>query len=112
MSYEPEAGDVIWSGEVAPMGVDRWPCLVVSEKRFWQSTGMVMVCPITAKAEAFPSSVVFPDSMPMKGEVLTGQMRTLDTAADLFAFTGVKAPPEILAEVRSKLALIVGIEAA
>jgi mRNA interferase MazF len=112
MIYEPEAGDLIWTDLDPRTGREqggRRPSLVISTRSFWQATGMAVICPITSKIRPFPSSTVLPSNSPIKGEILTGQVRSIDTSVRPFKFSGVKVPLETLAEVRAKLAVLVGI---
>ena len=112
MMYEPEAGDLVWVDLDPRTGREqggRQPCLVVSLREFWQNTGMAMIAPITSKVRPFPSSTVLPDSLSIKGEILSGQIRSIDTGSRLFKFSGTRVPPETLREVRDKLAVMAGI---
>jgi mRNA interferase MazF len=112
MKYEPAAGDLVWADFDPRMGREqggRRPALVISEHVFWEATGMAVVCPITSNVRPFPSSTVLPPGLKIQGEILTGQLRSIDTLVRLFKFSGVRAPPETLAEVRAKLALMTGI---
>ncbi|HUY67832.1 MAG TPA: type II toxin-antitoxin system PemK/MazF family toxin [Alphaproteobacteria bacterium] len=112
MPYEPDAGDIVWVDLDPRVGREqggRRPVVVVTDNAFWQTTGMVVLCPITSKIRPFPSSVVLPDGLPIKGEILTGQIRCVDTTVRPFKFSGVHVPPETLDEIRAKLGVLLGI---
>jgi mRNA interferase MazF len=110
--YIPEAGDVVWTDLDPRTGREqsgRRPVLVISPAGFFRSARFVIVCPITSKIRPFNSSVVLPADFPLKGEILTSHVRSIDASARPLRFSGVTAPPETLAEVRGKLSVLCGI---
>lgn len=112
MSYEPEAGDLIWTDFDPRVGREqsgRRPALVVSPLAFWQATGFAVVCPITSRVRPFGTSVVLPDGLAVAGEVLVSHVRSIDTLARPIAFAGGTVPAIVLAEARGKLAAITGM---
>jgi mRNA interferase MazF len=113
MSYEPEAGDLIWTDFDPRTGREqagRRPALVLSPVDFWRVSGFAIVCPITTKVRPFGSSVVLPPDAPITGEILTSQVRSIDTQARPIAFAGSVAPESVLAEARAKLAVLIGLD--
>ena len=112
MSYEPEAGDLIWTDFDPRRGREQSgnrPALVVSPRAFFRATQFAIVCPITSRVRPFATSVVLPDGLPIAGEILTGHVRSIDTIARAIAYAGVKVPAAILAETRGKLAALIGL---
>lgn len=112
MTYEPEAGDLIWTDFDPRTGREqggRRPALVVSPAAFWRVSGFAVVCPITSRVRPFGTSAVLPEGLPVAGEVLTSHVRSIDTLARPIAFAGGCVPATILAEVRGKLAAIIGL---
>ena len=110
--YVPEAGDIVWTDLDPRTGREqggRRPVLVISETGYFQASRFVIVCPITSKVRPFNSSVVLPEGFPLKGEVLTAQVRSLDALARPIRPSGFKAPPDVISEVRGKLAVLCGI---
>jgi len=110
--YEPEAGDLIWTDFDPRMGREqggRRPALVVSPLAFFRASGFVIVCPVTSRIRPFASSVILPADLPISGEILTSHVRSIDTIARAITFTDSTVPPAILAEVRGKLAALVGL---
>lgn len=110
--YEPEAGDLIWIDLDPQVGREpsgRRPALVVSPVAFWRASRFAIVCPITSRVRPFATSVVLPQGMPLQGEVLTSHVRSIDTMACPIRSAGASAPPAILAEVRGKLAALIGL---
>jgi mRNA interferase MazF len=112
MSYRPEAGDLIWTDFDPRVGREqsgRRPALVVSPVAFWQASGFAIVCPITSTIRPFGTSVVLPDGLPVSGEILTSHVRRIDTQARPIASAGGAVPEVTLADVRSKLAALIGL---
>jgi mRNA interferase MazF len=110
-AYAPEAGDLIWTDFDPRVGREqsgRRPALVVSPLAFNQAAEFAIVCPITSRVRPFGTSVVLPPGLPISGEILTGHVRSIDTLARPIAFAG-KVPVEILEDVRSKLATLIGL---
>jgi len=109
--YEPEAGDLIWTDFDPRVGREqsgRRPALVVSPVEFWRASRFSVVCPITSRVRPFLLSVVLPEGLPIEGEVLIGQVRSIDTMARPIAFTGTRVSPAILDDVRAKLVALIG----
>ena len=115
MTYEPEAGDLIWLNLDPRTGREqsgRRPALVVSPGPFWKATGLALICPITTTIRPFPTSAVLPDGSKIKGEILVSHVCCIDTAARHIEPVGDAVPTETLKEVRLKLGVIAGIEQA
>ncbi len=111
--YEPQGGDLIWiefdptAGREAR---DRRPALVVSPVAFFRASHFAIVCPITSRVRPFASSVVLPPGLPVSGEILTSHVRSIDAETRPIAYVGAAVPPAILAEVRAKLAALIGLQ--
>ncbi len=108
-----QAGDLVWIDFDPRVGREqsrRRPALVISPVQFWEASRFAIVCPITSKVMPFASSVVLPDGLPVAGEVLVGQVRSIDTTARSVTRCGSAVSPRLLAEVRAKLAVLSGIE--
>jgi mRNA interferase MazF len=112
MVYEPAAGDLVWIDLDPRVGREqsgRLPALVVSPLAFWQATRFAIVCPITTRIRPFPTSAVLPDGLPIGGEILTSHVCSIDTLARPISFAGAVVPSPLLAEVRGKLAALIGL---
>jgi mRNA interferase MazF len=110
--YVPEAGDIVWTDLDPRTGREqggRRPALVISPRGFYDGARFVIVCPITSKVRPFGSSVVLPASFPLKGEILTSHVRSIDALARPVRFSGATVAHAVLDEVRSKLAFLCGI---
>jgi mRNA interferase MazF len=112
VSYLPEAGDLVWTDFDPRTGREqsgRRPALVVSPSQFYRASGFAIVCPITSRVRPFATSVVLPPGLPLSGEILTSHIRSIDAMARAINFAGASVPPAILAEVRGKLAALIGL---
>ena len=112
MNYEPDAGDLIWTDFDPRTGREQSgqrPALVISPLPFYRASGFVIVCPITSRVRPFPTSVILPVGLPIAGEILTSHVRSIDAVARGIAFASARVPSAILAEVRGKLAALVGL---
>lgn len=112
MTYVPESGDLIWTDFDPTVGREqsgRRPALVVSPSAFRHASGFAIVCPITSKVRPFGTSVVLPSGLPISGEILTSHVRSIDTIARPIGFTGGAVPSFVLADVRAKLAALIGL---
>jgi mRNA interferase MazF len=110
--YVPDAGDLIWTDFDPRVGREqsgRRPAFVVSPKPLFVASAFVIVCPVTRTIRNFNSSVVLPDDSPIRGEILTYQVRSIDTLARPIRFAGAAATPAVLFEVRAKLAALCGV---
>lgn len=111
--YEPQAGDLIWTDFDPRVGREqsgRRPALVVSPGIFWVATRFAIVCPITSRIRRFATSTVLPQGLPIGGEILNSHVRSIDTLARPIAPVGAAVPAFVLAEVRGKLAALIGID--
>ncbi len=111
--YEPESGDLIWLDFAPRVGREqsgRRPALVISPRAFWQATRFAIVCPITSRVRPFGTSVALPEGLPVAGEILTSHVRSIDTMARPISSAGAAVPPPILAELRGKLAALIGMQ--
>jgi mRNA interferase MazF len=112
LSYVPEAGELIWIDFDPRVGREqsgRRPALVVSPRAFCHATGFAIVCPITSRVRPFGTSVVLPAGLPVTGEILTSHVRSIDTLARPIGAAGGAVSRDILADVRAKLAALIGL---
>lgn len=108
-----EAGDLVWIDFDPRTGREqggRRPALIVSPVALWRVARFAIVCPITSRVRPFASSVVLPAGLPIAGEILTSQVRSIDTLSRPVAAIGATVPPAVLADVRAKLAALMGID--
>lgn len=111
--YRPHEGDLIWTDLDPGTGREqagRRPALVLSDKAFFAATGFVIVCPITSRVRPFASSTVLPAGLPVQGEVLASHVRSIDALARPVRAVGAAVPADTLADVRAKLAVLIGVD--
>jgi mRNA interferase MazF len=111
--YVPRAGDIVWTDFDTSTGRDqggRRPALVISPRELYEGARLLLVCPITRKIRPFGSSVVLPVNCPLKGEILTSHVRSIDALARPIRFSGASVEAFVLAQVRAKLAFLCGIQ--
>lgn len=82
---------------------------MVSPSAFWRASGFAIVCPITSRVRPFGTSVILPAGLSVAGEVLTSHVRSIDTQARPIASAGGAVPAALLADVRAKLAALIGL---
>jgi mRNA interferase MazF len=82
---------------------------LISPAAFWRASRFAIVCPITPRVRPFGTSSTLPDGLAIAGEILNSHVRSIDTTARPIAFAGIRVPREILADVRAKLAALIGI---
>lgn len=109
----PEAGALVWVDFDGARGTEQSgvrPALVVSATTLNQVSKRSMVCPITSNLTPFPTKVLLPAGLPVRGAVLADQIRTLDRATRGFRLVG-HVPRETLEAVRGLIAEFLGDEA-
>ena len=52
---------------------------------------------------------MLPPGLPVAGEILSSHVRSIDTQARPIAFAGATVPAAVLADVRAKLAALIGL---
>ena len=108
----PDAGDIAWVEFDPVRGTEqagRRPALVLTDRIFHEAARRALVCPITRTVRAWPSNVLLPPGMKTAGVILTDQIRAVDLAQRLFDIIE-KAPDEVMAATRLKLAALLGID--
>lgn len=85
----------------------RRPAVVVSETEYNDSSNCCVVCPITSNTAPWPFKVALAADCAISGSVLVDQIKSVDRRRVLRS-VGVVAP-ELLAEIRGRLAALVGL---
>lgn len=84
MSWVPERGEIVWISLHPTRGHEqcgRRPALIVSPQAYNGKVGLALVCPITSKTKGYPFEVPIPDGLPVRGVVLSDQVKSLDWRA-------------------------------
>src|SRR6266567_2177869 len=78
--YIPDRGDIVWLEFDPQLGHEqsgRRPAIVLSDKSYNQTVGLMLVCPITSKVKNYPFEVrIKTDSI--DGVILADQIKSLD----------------------------------
>ena len=109
----PDAGDIAWVEFDPVKGTEeagRRPGLVLTPRSYHELSRRAIVCPITSGARAWPLNVRLPDGLKTQGVVLLDQVCAIDRTQRMFAIIE-RVPDEVLVEVRSKLAVLLGVDA-
>jgi len=108
--YIPQERHLIWLDFTPQAGHEqagRRPALVVSPAAYNAAAGLALVCPITSVSKGYPFEVALPEGLALHGKILADHVRSVDWRARN-AQHADEVPDEVLAEVRGKLAVIVG----
>ena len=112
MSDDPEAGDLVWVDFNPQSGHEQAglrPALVLSPRAYHLKTALAVVCPITSNTSAYPFKVLLPGGLPIGGAVLADQVKSIDRGSRGLQIAG-SVPPGVLADVKAKLAALLGLE--
>ena len=105
-AYVPDRGDLIWltfDPQVGHEQAGRRPAIVLSLKRYNQSSRFALVCPITTKAKGYPFELPLPLGSTISGVILADQIKSSDWLGRNASFIGkvsLTLIDEILALVR------------
>ena len=106
--YVPDRGDLVWLTFDPQSGHEqagRRPALVLSPKAYNGATSLALMCPVTSRVKGYPFETALPAGPGIGGVVLADQIRSLDWRARKASLAGA-APPEVVADVRAKLAAL------
>ncbi len=108
--YVPGAGDIVWltlSPQAGHEQAGRRPALILSPRGYNGKTSLALLCPITSRVKGYPFEVGLPSGGTVTGVVLADQVKSLDWRARGTRFEA-QAPPQVVAEVLEKLAVLLG----
>lgn len=106
--YVPDMGHLVWlrfSPQAGHEQAGRRPALVLSPRSYNEKTSLALFCPITSRVKGYPFEVPLPAAGVVTGVVLADQIRSLDWRARGARFED-QAPPQLVSEVREKLAVL------
>jgi mRNA interferase MazF len=79
-AYVPERGDVVWIDFDPQTGHEqagRRPALVLSPRMYNRPSGLALLCPITNQAKGYPYEIGVPAGLPVRGVILTDQLKNM-----------------------------------
>jgi mRNA interferase MazF len=103
--YVPQRGDVIWITLNPQAGYEqagRRPAVVLSPEAYNDKVGLAILCPITSQVKGYPFEVAIPTGLPVKGVILSDQVKNLDWNIRNVEFT-CTLPSETVNSVLKKL---------
>ena len=106
--YVPGTGDIVWLTFTPQAGHEqagRRPALVLSPRSYNDKTSLALFCPITSKVKGYPFEVPLPPAGIVTGVILADQIKSLDWRVRRTRFDS-QAPPQVIAEVLEKLAVL------
>lgn len=107
--YAPDRGDVIWISLTPQAGHEqagRRPALVLSPQAYNRKVGLAILCPITSQVKGYPFEVLLPENLPVKGVILSDQVKSLDWQARKAELISA-IPQETTREVLQKLSALI-----
>lgn len=106
-----QAGDILWVVFDPVIGTEqggRRPAIVLTDASYNLLYPRSVVCPITGNTTPWPTKVLLPGGMTIRGSVLADQPRTMHREGRGFRFIE-RAPAHVLAEVRAIVGSILGV---
>ncbi len=110
---ELDAGDIAWVNFDPPFGHEQAgnrPAVVLTNALYHSISSMAVVCPITRSRKPWRFNLPLPHGLAVEGSVILDQIKTIDRAS-----RGIKVvdrvPPDILADMRARLAALLQIDA-
>ena len=109
MAYVPERGEVVWLDGSRVAGHEqagRRPWLVVSPASYNARVGLALLCPLTGRVKGYPFEVAVPDGLPVRGVVLSDQVKSVDWRARGAEFA-CALPAEVTGAALARLGTLV-----
>jgi len=110
----PDIGDIAWVEFDPVKGTEqagRRPGLVLTSLGYHQRSRRSVVCPISSTVRPWAFNVRLPSGLKTEGSVLVDQIRAIERRDRMFEIIE-RAPPTFLAEVRGRLAALLGFDVA
>ncbi len=76
--------------------------MVLSPGSYNGKTGLAILCPISSQVKGYPFEVLLPEGLPVKGAILSDQVKSLDWGARNAEST-CNLPDEVISEALEKL---------
>lgn len=105
LEYVPDRGDLVWLSFDPQSGHEQSgsrPALVISPQRYNERSGLAIFCPVTSRIKGYPFEVKLPEDAPVRGAILSDQLKSLDWKARRAERIG-ESPAETMQEVLGKI---------
>lgn len=106
--YIPDKGDIVWLDFNPQTGREqrgKRPAIVISPKLYNEKTSLCICFPITSKIKNYPFEVKLDKKLPIKGVILSDQIKSLDFAKREISFM-CKATDNMIKEIQEKIFLL------
>lgn len=110
-AYVPGVGDLVWLTFDPQAGHEqrgRRPALILSPRVYNLKARLAIACPISSRVKGYPFEVPLPSGGTITGVVLADHVKNLDWRARRAVFE-TKAPADVVADVRERLRVLVGL---
>lgn len=101
----PDRGDVVWISMNPQAGHEqagRRPALVLSPASYNGRIGLALLCPVTSQVKGYPFEVAIPAGLPVRGVILSDQVKSLDWRARRAEFA-CRVPGPIIDQTLARL---------
>ncbi len=105
MVIAPDCSDLVWldiSPQAGMQQAGKRPALVLSPRKYNETVGLMIVCPVTSKAKGYPFEVALPPGLGISGVILSDHVKSLDWRARNDTVIE-KVPEHVIEEVKAKL---------
>ncbi len=110
MAYVPQRGDLVWLDFNPQAGHEQAghrPALVISPSLYNKKVGLALVCPVSTQIKGYPFEVLLPQSCPVRGVVLSDQIKSLDWKVRKARII-TQVPDDVTQEVLAKISVLTG----
>ncbi len=110
----PDRGYLAWVNFDPRVGREQSgnrPAVVLSPHGYHAKTPYMIVCPVTSNLTPYPFKVELPAGLPIRGAVLIDQVKSIDRWTRGCQIVGI-VPEPVMADIRGRLAALLGITVA
>jgi mRNA interferase MazF len=108
MDYVPRRGDIVWitlNPQAGHEQAGRRPTLILTPEAYNSKAGLAILCPITYQVKGYPFEVKIPETLPIKGVILSDQIKSLDWRIRNAEFV-CQLPESVFIDVMQKLQIL------
>lgn len=107
--YIPKFGEIVWVNLEPTKGHEQGgsrPSLVLSNTKYNDKTGMVLIAPITSKPKGYAGEIPLPTGLNITGVILSDHIRNLDWVERSISFSGDVVGKETVRKVMERLRIL------